>query len=119
MSMPPSQDMSPFPLSGWRRHYLLCVMLGIYTVNYIDRSIISVLAQPIKVDLGLSDAGIGMVTGAAFGLLYATMGLPFAWLAERTSRVRLISWAIVVWSVMTAACGLATGFWQLFLARLG
>lgn len=115
----PPDDANAVPPSGWRRHYLLCVMLGIYTVNYIDRSIISVLAQPIKVDLALSDAGIGLVTGAAFGLLYATMGLPFAWLAERTSRVRLISWALLVWSVMTAVCGLATGFWQLFLARLG
>jgi predicted MFS family arabinose efflux permease len=103
----------------WRRHYVLLMMIAIYTVNYVDRSIISVLAQLIKADLQLSDTDIGVLGGLAFVLLYATMGLPFARLAERRSRVNLICVALSVWSIMTALCGLAGTFWQLFLARFG
>lgn len=101
------------------RHYLLAMMTLSYTINYMDRAIFSVLAQPIKTDLHLSDSGVALVGGVAFGLLYATMGLPFARHAERRSRVALMALALTTWSLMTSLCGLTTSLWQLFLARLG
>ncbi|MGE4322180.1 MAG: spinster family MFS transporter [Sphingobium sp.] len=106
-------------LSAGQRRYLLAFLVLIYAINFIDRTIINVLVQPIKTDLGLTDTQIGLVSGVAFGILYGVMGLPFARIAERRSRRNLISLALGVWSVMTAACGLAHNFWHLFAARVG
>ncbi|MGE4324080.1 MAG: spinster family MFS transporter [Sphingobium sp.] len=101
------------------RHYLLAMLTLIYAVSFIDRTVINVLAQPIKAELGLTDAQLGLVSGSAFALLYASMGLPLARIAERYSRRNLIAVSLSVWSLATAACGLAGQFWHLFLARVG
>ena len=88
-------------------------------VNYIDRMLLPALAQPIKLEFGLSDAQLGMLTGFAFALVYALAGIPIARLADRGVRRTILAVALAFWSVMTAVCGLAHSYWQLALARVG
>lgn len=107
------------PLTAAQRRFMLIVLMLTYTISFIDRTIINVLVQPIKIELELSDSQIGIVCGAAFGILYAVMGVPLARIADRSSRLRLIAMAMTFWSAMTAMCGLAVGFWSLFAARMG
>ncbi|NNF62533.1 MAG: MFS transporter [Gammaproteobacteria bacterium] len=102
-----------------RRLYVLLMLLAVYTLNFLDRQILSILAIPVKADLGLSDTQLGLLGGTAFALFYSTLGIPVALLADRYSRTRIMMYALLLWSVMTAACGMAQGFWQLFMARLG
>ena len=101
-----------------QRRVLLLLLLA-YIFNFLDRQILGILAQPIKADLGLTDTEFGAVGGLAFALLYSVLGVPLAYLADRTSRSRVIAASLAVWSGFTALCGLATGYWQLFLYRLG
>lgn len=103
---------------GYRR-YVLGILVVVYVFNFIDRQILSILLQPIKLDLGLSDTQLGLLSGVAFAVFYVGFGIPIARLADRSSRVNIISVSITVWSVMTAVCGLAQNFWQLLLARIG
>lgn len=86
--------------------------------NYMDRYMLAVLLPGIKADLDLSDTQIGLITGIAFTLFYATLGVPIARLADKYSRRVIISVALAAWSVMTALCGLAQNFWQLAIARV-
>ncbi len=104
---------------GSRPGIVLAMLLLVYSFNFLDRQILGILAAPIKADLGLSDRQFGAIGGLAFALLYALLGVPFAILADRTSRSGVITAALVLWSGFTALCGVATGFWQLFLFRLG
>jgi len=101
------------------RAVALVVLVLVYTFNFIDRQIVGILAVPIKADLGLTDAQLGLMGGLAFALFYTGLGIPVAMLADRYSRTWIMTGALVIWSGMTAVCGLATNFWQLFLARLG
>jgi MFS family permease len=98
---------------------VLGLLVVAYTLNFIDRTIISTIGQAIKVDLKLSDAELGILGGLAFALLYTTLGLPIARLAERWSRVNIIAIAIVIWSAFTGLCGVAQNFTQLLLYRAG
>jgi MFS transporter, Spinster family, sphingosine-1-phosphate transporter len=100
---------------------LLWILLVIYIFNFLDRQIVNILAEPIKKDLDLSDTQIGLLTGLAFALLYTVLGIPIARYADqpKSNRVGLISLALVIWSGMTALCGLAQNFGQLLLARIG
>jgi MFS family permease len=102
-----------------RAGLVLAMLLAVYVFNFLDRMLLSILAAPIQADLGLSDGQMGLLGGLAFAALYSTLAVPFASLADRTGRVRVIGWSLVVWSAFTALCGLATSFGQLFLARLG
>ncbi len=120
--------MAPFPVvdrmpsqnqSLSRRGYVLFILVVVYTFNFIDRQIIGILAVPIKADLGLTDTQLGLMGGLAFALFYTGLGIPVAMLADRVSRTWIMTIALTVWSAMTAVCGLANNFWQLFLARLG
>ncbi len=104
--------------AGYRSAVLWLLVLA-YTFNFIDRTIISTIGQAIKEDLGLTDAQLGWLGGLSFALLYTTLGIPIARLAERRSRVNIITIAIVVWSGFTALCGLATSYLQLLLFRVG
>ncbi len=90
-----------------------------YALNFLDRQIINILAESIKRDLQISDTQLGLLTGTAFGMFYSILGIPIARLADRTHRVRILSAALMVWSVFTGLCGLAASFTQLFIARLG
>jgi len=101
------------------RTYALIILTLIYMSSHIDRSIVGILAQPIKDELGVSDTAIGFLGGFAFAVFYATLGIPLALLADRTNRRNIIAGAVTVWSIMTVACGLATNFLQLVLARIG
>lgn len=105
------------PTAG--RRYALGVLLAVATVAFIDRTILNTVGQAIKVDLGLSDLQLGLLGGAAFAIFYGVLGLPIARLAERRSRVAIISLSVAVWSVMTALCGAAGSFTHLLLARVG
>lgn len=98
---------------------VLAMLLLVYSFNYLDRQILGILAAPIKADLGLSDQQFGAIGGLAFALLYSTLAIPFALLADRTRRSAVIAVALAIWSGFTALCGAATGFTQLFLCRLG
>ncbi len=97
----------------------LALLMSAYTLNFVDRQIVSVLAEPIKGDLGLSDTQLGMLGGPAFALFYTTLGIPVARLADRFNRVWIMTGALLLWSAATAFCGLAVGFGALFVARVG
>ncbi len=101
-----------------RRTYALVVLFAINTMNFFDRQVLGVVAEPIRREWGLSDTTIGAL-GTAFTLLYALVGLPFGRLTDRATRTRILSAGVLVWSVLTAASGLCRTFWQLFAARLG
>ena len=107
------------PYSTAHRWYALVLLVVVYVFNFIDRSILGILVQPIKEDLQVSDTAMGFLGGIAFAIFYTVMGIPIARLADRYSRVNIISICLAIWSAMTAASGLANNFWQLFAARLG
>ena len=98
---------------------VLALLLLAYIFNFLDRQILGILLEPIKADLKFTDSELGVLTGPAFALVYSLFGIPLALLADRTSRSGVITAALAAWSAFTALCGTATGFWQLFLFRLG
>jgi MFS family permease len=100
-------------------YYALAILLVAYVFSFVDRIILSMLVGPIKAELGLSDTQIALVNGLAFSMFYATMGLPLGWLVDRTSRKGVIAVGVALWSLVTAASGLARDFSHLFLARMG
>lgn len=104
--------------AAWRAWWAVAVLTLAYVFSFVDRLAISVLVEPIKRDLGLSDVEIGLVQGLAFALFYSLMGVPLGRIADGAHRVRLIVGGIVVWSIATAGAGLATSFLALFVARV-
>lgn len=116
----PTQLMSPAtPLRSSYRWTVLALLLVVYALNFVDRQIIGILAIPIKRELALTDTQLGALGGVAFALFYAALGIPVAWLADRKSRSWIVTISLTLWSLFTALCGTATGFWQLFLYRMG
>ncbi len=103
--------------SGYRR-YVLGLLLVVAIFNYADRYLLGILIPDIKADLGLSDTQIGFISGAAFTILYAFLGVPIARLADRFSRKKIIAASLAVWSAMTCLCGLAQSFIQLAVFRV-
>lgn len=101
------------------RSYVLLALTLIYTLNFIDRTVITVVAQPIINTFSLSDAQWGLLTGPPFAIFYALMGIPIAMWADRGNRVFIIGLCVVVWSIMTVACGLAASFLWLLVFRIG
>lgn len=97
----------------------LVMLLVVYIFNFVDRQILSILAAPIQAELQLTDGQMGLLGGLAFALLYSTLAVPLAALADRTSRSWVITVSLVAWSGFTALCGLAQNFWHIFLARVG
>ncbi|WP_213981096.1 MFS transporter [Sphingomonas sp. dw_22] len=95
------------------------MLLLVYTFNFLDRQILSILAQPVKASLHLTDTQLGMLGGLAFAALYSTLAIPLALLADKTSRSWVITISLGVWSAFTALCGVAQNFTQMFLFRLG
>src|SRR5437868_2446547 len=98
---------------------LLALLLVAYIFNYLDRQILGILAGSIITDLHLSDRQFGALSGPPFAILYSVLGIPFAYLADRTSRSRVIAAAVAFWSAFTGLCGIATSFWQFFFFRMG
>ena len=115
---PPPGEPAAFPptVSSWS---VVGLLMFAYIVSYADRTILSLLIEPIKTDLSLSDVQISLLLGPAFGIFYTTLGLPLGWLADHRSRRSIIAIGITLWCAMTVACGLARTFVQLFLARIG
>lgn len=112
---PPSDKDKPL-VYEW---YLVAVLMLSFVVAFIDRQVITLLVQPIRRDLQISDTEISLLMGFAFAIFYVTMGVPIARLSDSRSRKHIISIGIFLWSLATVACGLAKNFWQLFLARVG
>lgn len=110
---PSSQDSS-----STYQWYVVIICMVAYILSFVDRQILSLMIEPIKADLMLSDTQFSLLQGLAFSLFYAFMGVPIAALADKKSRIKIISIGIAFWSMATAACGLSKNFIQMFLARL-
>ncbi|MEL6473987.1 MAG: MFS transporter [Pseudomonadota bacterium] len=107
-----------FRTKGYRA-YVLSALLLVYVFNFIDRTIINILTEPIKASFGLEDWQMGLLGGPAFAFLYTFLGIPIARFAERYHRVWIIAVSVALWSLMTALCGFAGSFLVLFLFRVG
>lgn len=105
--------------SSYYRYYVLLVLMIGQTLSVVDRGLISVVMTNIQNDFQLNDTQLGLLGGTAFALFYAAFGIPIARLADRTNRKNIFAAAVTVWSLATAACGAASGFASLFLARMG
>lgn len=110
---------SKFAVSDGYRNYVLFILFVVYGLSYVDRQILSILMEPIRKEFNFGDTELGLLSGVAFAIFYATLGIPIARFADRHSRVNIISISLLVWSVATALTGKAMGFWHLFLARVG
>ncbi len=115
MSQPPQNDY-PNPTYGW---YVVCVLTLAYVFSFLDRQILALLIEPIRKDMDISDTQISLLLGLAFSIFYTLLGVPIGRLADRKSRRGIIAAGVTIWCLMTAACGLAKTFTQLFLARVG
>lgn len=107
------------PVQSSKPRIALVLMTLIYAFNFMDRQVLSVLAEPIKRDLMLSDTQLGLLGGIVFALFYTVFGIPVAWVADRVRRVRVLVAACSIWSLCCAACGLAGNFTHLAIARVG
>jgi len=111
-----SQDEYPPTGYAW---YVVVILTIAYVFSFLDRQILSLLVEPIKADLAISDTQMSLLQGLAFGIFYTVLGIPIGRLADRRSRRAIIAAGTTIWCLMTAACGLARDFPQLFLARIG
>lgn len=100
------------------RGIVVALLSAIYAANYIDRQIVAIVLEHIKVEFAVSDSLLGLLVGPAFALFYATIGVPIAIAADRTQRARIVAASLTFFSFMTLACGLVVQFWQLVLARV-
>jgi len=129
----PGTDSSSGHVTGYGtpvyRNYVLTVLLLIYILNFVDRSLLAVVARPLKADLHIGDTAFGLLTGFGFALLYTILGIPIARIAETRHRVWIMTICVALWSLMTAACGLSQdivigslsigAFWVLLACRVG
>ena len=105
-------------IGGTSRRYILVMLTLVYVVNYLDRNILNQLLPSIKAEFHLSDGDLGFLSGTVFAILYATLGVPLAWLADRVNRRNVIAWSMLLFSAMTAVSAYAATFRQLVLARV-
>jgi predicted MFS family arabinose efflux permease len=110
---------TPAPISGLKHRYILLMLMGAYTLSFLDRQVVTILAESIKKDLGINNTELGMLTGLAFALFYTFLGIPIARLAERRSRPLIIAGAMALWSGFTVLSGRATNFAMMAIARVG
>ena len=106
----------PSPMTAW---YAVGILAVGWTLAYLDRQIIIILIESLRADLGMNDTQASMVQGLAFSLFFVLAGIPIGRLVDRANRRNILLFGILVWSLMTFACGLADNFWQLFAARMG
>ena len=126
--LPPAADLDPQaapPAAGaGQRHpgarewAILLALLAIYILNFLDRSLLAILAKPIQDELHISDSQLGLIGGLYFAAFYCFIAIPVGWIADRFNRVRVLSVACVIWSVATTCCGFATNYPQLVAARM-
>jgi MFS family permease len=119
-AFPPATDgsVAAHPVSRAYRRYVMWVLLAICTLNFLDRQIVNILAEPIKHEFGLKDRQIGMLTGFYFAVFYSVLSIPLARLADRGNRSWLITAALGLWSLFTVASGFARAYLQLAVLRL-
>ncbi|MGA9794476.1 MAG: MFS transporter [Rhizomicrobium sp.] len=111
--------LSPTPMIPGRRAWVVLIMLCfVYVLNFLDRSLLSILAKPIEDSLHISDGQLGLVSGLLFALFYCFISIPVGWLADKTGRVWVLTAACAIWSGATMACGFAANFAQLAVARM-
>jgi predicted MFS family arabinose efflux permease len=108
-------DASAISARGW---VVLVTLCGVYVLNFLDRSLFGILAKPIQDSLHITDGQLGLIGGLYFALFYCFIAIPIAWLADRTNRVGVLTAACAIWSLATAACGLAANYGQLVAARM-
>ncbi|WP_066586812.1 spinster family MFS transporter [Sphingomonas pruni] len=101
------------------RWYVVFILALVYAVNIADRYVVSTVLEPIRIEFGLSDAGVGWLTGVSLAFFYITVGLPIARVADRSNRRNIVAAAMILWSAMTALLGLTQNYWQFLLARIG
>ena len=102
-----------------QRWYVLIMMCLVYTLSIADRYVVSTVLDPIRLELHLTDKGVALLTGLAFGLFYVVLGFPLSWLIDRYNRRKIVAACLILWSAMTAVCGLARNSLEFFLARVG
>jgi predicted MFS family arabinose efflux permease len=102
-------------MRAWSALAILCF---VYVLNFLDRQLLSILAKPIQDDLGLADGQLGLISGLYFAVFYCVLAIPVGWLADRTNRVKVLSFACALWSAATVACGFAATYPQLVAARM-
>ena len=101
------------------RNYALVLLTIVYSFNFIDRQLLAILQESIKLELTLSDSQLGLLTGFAFAVFYVVAGLPIARWADRSNRRNIVALAVGIWSFMTALSGAVQNYSQLLLARIG
>src|ERR1700761_7365329 len=104
-----------------RRGYawtVVAILIATAVLSYTDRQVLSLLVDPIRTDLGISDTQVSLLLGTAFAVVYGVAGIPLGFLADRTSRRNLIFAGVVVWSLATICCGLSRGFGEIFASRI-
>lgn len=101
------------------KRFVLGMLFVIFTLNFLDRQLMAILAEPIKLEFALSDAQLGLLTGIAFAIFYTALGFPMARWADRGDRVFILAASLFVWSIFTTLTGFASGFWSLFVMRIG
>jgi predicted MFS family arabinose efflux permease len=106
------------PAPTTRAWVALAVLCGVYVLNFLDRSLLAILAKPIQDTLHISDGQLGLIGGLYFAFFYCFIAIPIGWLADRTNRVTVLSVACAIWSIATACCGLAMRYPQLVVARM-
>ena len=110
---------NPASTSSVRCWYVLLLMSITYTLSVTDRFMITQVLEPIRLELHLSSAGVGWLTGPTLAAFYIVLGFPISWLIDRGNRRNIISFSLIAWSVMTMCTGLSQGYWQLLAARIG
>ncbi len=112
---------SPQPLASSlvERWYVVIVMCLVYAISIADRYVVSTVLEPIRLDLKLTDGGVGFLTGVPLGLFYVSFGIPMSWLADRRNRRNILAASMIAWSGFTALCGLSRTYWQFLAARIG
>jgi MFS family permease len=119
MTGPAPQNASTFAASDTYRNYVLFILFVVYGLSYVDRQILSILMEPIRKEFNFGDTELGLLSGLAFAIFYATLGIPIARFADRHNRVNIIALSLALWSIATALTGKATSFGHLLLARIG
>ncbi|MBT6960110.1 MAG: MFS transporter, partial [Rhodospirillaceae bacterium] len=112
------QESRPYPPTAYA-WYVVVILTLAYVVSFIDRQIMALMVEPIRRDLDISDTQISLLLGLAFAIFYTVLGIPLGRLADTYNRRKIIIVGVVVWCAMTAACGLARNYVQLFAARIG
>ncbi len=105
-------------VGGRSRSYILLMLTLVYVVNYLDRNILAIALPYIKIEFHLPDAALGFLSGTSFAIIYATLAMPLAWVADRANRRNVIVGSMALFSAMTVVCGYAANFWSLVVARV-